>query len=122
MTFQITNNTIFLGELGASPASPPDTGHWFMYFLSDGIYIMDDTGAETGPLGSGSGTVKGRVEFVAAVPPTTVGAPLTALVGASSPAEQFPYFEFVNGTITYRDYLCRLVGYSGGGLTFKFEV
>lgn len=65
---------------------------------------------------------KGRVEFYAAVPPGTSGAPLNVLAGASTPAEQFPYYEFVNGSVTYRDFLCRLVGYNSGGLTLSFQV
>lgn len=37
-------------ELAATPDTPA-TGQWHVYFLSDGLYIVDDTGAETGPLG-----------------------------------------------------------------------
>lgn len=64
----------------------------------------------------------GRVEFLAAVPPATSGAPLNVAAGASTPAEQIPYYEFVNGSVTYRDFLCRLVGYNGGGLTLSGQV
>lgn len=65
---------------------------------------------------------KGRVEFLAAIPPGTTGAPMNVLAGASTPAEQFPYWEFADSGSFYRDFLCRLVGYNSGGLTFTFEV
>lgn len=65
---------------------------------------------------------KGRVEILAATVPTTVGAPIGQINGGSSPVEGFPYFSFVDGAITYRDFYCRLIGYSGGGLTLNFEV
>ena len=67
-------------------------------------------------------SLKGRVEILANIPPTTVAATLNALVGASSPAEQFTYWEFVNGSVTYMDFLCRLIGYNGGGLTISGQV
>lgn len=64
----------------------------------------------------------GRVEFIAAIPSATVGAPLNVAAGGSTPVEQFPYYEFVNGSVTYRDFLCRLIGYNGGGLTLSAQV
>lgn len=64
-------------------------------------------------------TVKGRVEFLNASVPTTVAATQNVLAGASSPAEQFLYWDFINGSATYVDFLCRLVGYRGGGLTLS---
>lgn len=65
---------------------------------------------------------KGRVEILAATVPTTVGAPIGQISGGSTPVEGIPYFSFVDGTITYRDFYCRLIDYSGGGLTLNFEV
>lgn len=55
---------IDMEELAAVPATP-STGRWRVYFKSDGIYIVDDAGAETGPLGSGGGTT-GVTEFSSA--------------------------------------------------------
>lgn len=66
--------------------------------------------------------VKGRVEFIADIPPATSGATRNVLAGASTPAEQHVYLEFPDAAATYHDYVCRLVGYNGGGLTFTFEV
>lgn len=40
---------ILLQEEAGTP-STPGSGKWAVYFKSDGIYIIDDTGAEHGPL------------------------------------------------------------------------
>lgn len=45
---------IRLAELGADPATPP-TGKWKIYTKPEGLFVMDDTGAVTGPLGTGGG-------------------------------------------------------------------
>lgn len=37
----------------ASAPSTPDTGDWRLYFKSDGLYVVDDAGTETGPFGPG---------------------------------------------------------------------
>ena len=70
----------------------------------------------------GGGATKGRVMMQVAAVPLTLGAPIMGIDGASSPAEGIPYFEFVNGSVTYRDFYCRLYDYQGGGLTLNFEV
>lgn len=41
-------------EQTAAPATPA-TGKWKLYHKSDGLYTLDDTGTETGPLGTGGG-------------------------------------------------------------------
>lgn len=66
------------------------------------------------------GESKGRVEILTSSVPLTLGAGVTAMDGASTPAEQFPYFAMADGT--YIEFLCRLIGYNGGGLTINFEV
>lgn len=71
---------------------------------------------------STSASVKGRVEFLSATVPATLGAPVGTIAGASSPAESTFYFEFADAAIAYRDFTCRLINYNGGGLTLKFEV
>jgi hypothetical protein len=88
--------------------------------VADGEYLKRDGSNIIGATASAS--VKGRVEFLAATVPTTVGAPIGQISGGSSPVEGIPYFSFVDGTITYRDFYCRLIDYSGGGLTLNFEV
>ena len=87
-------------------------------------FIYDATLAKWVQSGGGAAasTAKGRVEFLADIVPATSGAPITVLAGASSPAESIPYYEFVNGSTTYREYYCRLQDYASGGLTLKFEV
>jgi hypothetical protein len=59
--FYDTNMTLRSGQDGvvelderATP-STPDTGRWKFYFKSDGLYILQDDGTETGPLGTGGG-------------------------------------------------------------------
>ena len=89
--------------------------------VADGEYL---TRSGTNIIGGtpAGGSTKGRVEIQAATVPTTVGAPIGQISGGSSPVEGIPYFSFVDGTITYRDFYCRLIDYSGGGLTLNFEV
>lgn len=40
----------------ASAPTTPGTGKWRVYAKSGGIYIVDDAGTETGPLGTGGGS------------------------------------------------------------------
>lgn len=40
--------------LGAAPTTP-STDNWKVYFKSDGLYVIDDSGTEHGPLGTGGG-------------------------------------------------------------------
>lgn len=41
-------------ERAAAPTTPA-TGDWRVYFKSGGLYVVDDAGVETGPLGVGGG-------------------------------------------------------------------
>lgn len=43
-------SAIKFDELGAAPTTPA-SGDWKIYFKSTGLFIVDDTGAELGPLG-----------------------------------------------------------------------
>lgn len=45
---------IIAQEESADPSTPA-TGKWKLYFKAGGIYIIDDAGAVTGPLGTGGG-------------------------------------------------------------------
>jgi hypothetical protein len=58
------------------------------------------------------------VEVLEIMPPGTVYATLDARVGGSTPAESVTVWDFDASTIEYLDFLCRLRGYDGGGLTF----
>ncbi len=51
-TLKVT--TAYVPEQGAAPSTPV-TGVWGLYFKSDGLYHVDDAGAEVGPLGVGGG-------------------------------------------------------------------
>lgn len=45
----VKSDQLLLTELSGAPATP-DTGQWKLYFKSDGLYTIDDAGAETGPI------------------------------------------------------------------------
>lgn len=45
-----------LFEEQASAPTTPASGFWRAYFKSDGMYVVDDAGTETGPFGTGSGS------------------------------------------------------------------
>ena len=40
---------------GSAPTTPAST-KWKIYTKTDGLYVIDDAGPETGPLGSGGGS------------------------------------------------------------------
>ena len=44
--------TSLLFQEGSAPSTPAST-KWRVYFKTDGLYIIDDAGTETGPLGTG---------------------------------------------------------------------
>ena len=56
MTTKIENEIIQLGFLASDPATPP-SGHFYLYFKSTGLFIKNDAGTVTGPLGAGGGGV-----------------------------------------------------------------
>ena len=55
----LTKTNLLLEELGAAPATPA-TGAWKAFFKSDGLYVVDDAGAVTGPFGTGGGGASGH--------------------------------------------------------------
>jgi hypothetical protein len=46
--------SVLLDEQAAAPMTPP-AGFWRAYAKSDGLYVVDDAGTETGPFGAGGG-------------------------------------------------------------------
>lgn len=46
--------SVLLDEQASAPTTPA-TGFWRVYAKSDGLYIVDDAGTETGPLSTGGG-------------------------------------------------------------------
>lgn len=58
------------------------------------------------------------VEILEISQPATLFAPLTRRAGGSTPAESALVYAFDAATDWYLDFLCRLQGYGGGGLTF----
>ena len=47
--------SVLLDEQASAPTTPA-TGFWRVYAKSDGLYIVDDAGTETGPFGTGGGS------------------------------------------------------------------
>jgi hypothetical protein len=87
-------------------------------YIDSQLFVMQadiDTRATTSAL---TAATKGRVEVIRAVPPGTDFATRDVRVGGSSPAEAFLVWDFDPSAIEYMDFLCRLMNYSGGGLTF----
>lgn len=52
-----------LQEEPTTPATP-GTGKWSAYFKSDGLYILDDAGNETGPFGTGASVDTIRTRYI----------------------------------------------------------
>jgi hypothetical protein len=52
-------------------------------------------------------------------PPATSFAVLTMRAGGSAPSERVPVWAFDAASDEYLDFYCQLVGYGGGGLTFR---
>ncbi len=62
------------------------------------------------------------VQIFERMPPATLAATIGYRTGGSTPNEELMFYNFVNGSVTHRDYYCRLVGYDGGGLTLHGAV
>jgi hypothetical protein len=58
------------------------------------------------------------VRVIQAMPPGASFSTLDVRPGGSTPAESAMIFDFDDTAIEYMDFLCELVGYGGGGLTF----
>jgi len=58
------------------------------------------------------------VQVIAVIPPATSAATPDTRAGGSTPAESWPVYDFDAASDEYLDFLCKLEGYAGGGLTF----
>lgn len=58
------------------------------------------------------------VQIIKAMPPASNPATIDYRAGGSTPNEQVLVHDFDGSTVEYMDFLCKLEGYSGGGLTF----
>src|SRR3990167_5652074 len=58
------------------------------------------------------------VQVLTIMPPATLYATFDVRPSASTPAENFPVWDYDATTAEYLDFLCILRGYGGGGLTF----
>lgn len=58
------------------------------------------------------------VKILRELPPASSYATYDVRPGGSTPAESLVVLDFDAGATEYMDYLCRLEGYDGGGLTF----
>ncbi len=62
---QTGQNAVLMTELAGNPSTPA-TGKWKLYTKSDGLYLVDDTGAVTGPFidtGGGGGAINSAAEM-----------------------------------------------------------
>jgi len=96
--------------------------NWVALVAGTSGHYLKTQGAGANPVWAATSVSKGRVEILGANVPTTVGAPIAFLAGASSPAESIPYYAYVNGSVTYIELHCRLLDYASGGLTVNFGV
>lgn len=58
------------------------------------------------------------VQVIKVMPPDANAATIDYRAGGSTPGEQYMVWDFDPTTVEYMDFLCRLVGYNGSGLTF----
>lgn len=58
------------------------------------------------------------VQVLKAMPPGSSAATMDVRAGGSTPAESAMVWDFDASSSEYLDFLCALVGYDGGGLTF----
>lgn len=58
------------------------------------------------------------VQVLREIPPSANAPAVVSRAGGSTPAEAVDLWSFDAASIEYVDYLCRLHGYAGGGLTF----
>ena len=61
------------------------------------------------------------VEVVSILPPETLFGRPDRRLGGSTPKENVRLYDFDPTTIWYLDFICRLHGYGGGGLTFNLD-
>ena len=59
------------------------------------------------------------VQFLQVMPLAASFADPTVLTGGSTPAEKVNVWSFDDTSVEYLDFLCQLIGYDGGGLTFR---
>jgi len=57
------------------------------------------------------------VQVIRVVPPAANAATVDWRAGGSTPAENFEVYDFDDGTDEFIDFLCKLEGYGGSGLT-----
>lgn len=64
----------------------------------------------------------GKVIFTKAMPPATLAAQIGLITGTSTPVEKIMVWDFADDSVgvEYMDFLCRLEGYNGGGITLTF--
>lgn len=111
--------SILLDELASAPTTPA-TGFWRVYTKSDGLYIVDDAGAETGPFAGSVAAPTGTpyeidyVEFTssASVSATTEG---TANTVVTANAESFDGSTV--GVIEFFSAAARPAAVDGGSLS-----
>ena len=70
---------------GSAPTTP-DAGEWVVYTKSDGLYVMDDAGTETGPLAEAGGASQldyAQITSNASITATSAATANTVITGGS---------------------------------------
>lgn len=68
-----TTEHIDFTERGSAPTTP-STGHWRVFTKSDGLYVVDDAGAVTGPFGAGGSGAPTTAKYVTSAADGTLSA------------------------------------------------
>jgi len=105
---------------GAAPSTPA-SGLVALYAKADGLlYSKDDAGVEAAVSGGGGGGGGNtRVKVFKAMPPAADAATIDTRAGGSTPAENYPVWDFDPSAVENMDFLCQLgESYGGGGTTF----
>ncbi len=102
-------------EITAPTGSPAANKKWIYTTSQSDLIVEDESGIRKNLLTGGIG---GVFKIVKSMPPATLAATIDYRPGGSTPAEQFQVWDFSPSTVKYMDFLCRLQGYNGGGITF----
>lgn len=106
-----------------SNVSTPATGFWRAFFKSDGLYVIDDAGAVTGPLAAGGGAAANLIHTI--VTRTNIGSNVTFSSTTHVPVDttNLAITETFRAGVILATFTCRWSHSSGTGTgSFSFEV
>jgi len=107
-------------EQASAPTTPAST-KWRLYFKSTGLFIVDDTGAEFGPIQAGSSTGKHAVFIPAAAmtPSATGGCAAIATIASAANQPDIQTLDFDTTTQEFAQFSIRMPkSWNEGTVTF----